>query len=88
MWTSGWLGGRGGDLTFVAISNRVEVDVVLVVADEQQAEPGVEGVDWHDEEDADDVALLIWHRVGAQVCVDLKRMMTRSMCGKNIREAS
>ena len=35
--------------TFIAISNGVKVDVVLVVADEEQAEPGVEGVDWHDE---------------------------------------
>lgn len=58
-------------LTLVAVAHRVEVDVVLVVADEEQAEPGVEGVHRHDEQDADDVALLVGDGVGPQVCVDL-----------------
>ena len=57
--------------TFIAVTDGVKVDVVLVVADEEQAEPGVEGVHGHDEQYADDVALFVWHRVRPQVCVYL-----------------
>lgn len=57
--------------TFIAVPHRVKVDVVLVVSQEQEAEPGVEGIDGHDEEQADDITLFLWHRVGAQVQVDL-----------------
>lgn len=59
-------------VTFVAISNRIKVNVVLVVTDEQQAEPRIEGINWHDKQDADDVALLVWYGVGPEVCVDLQ----------------
>lgn len=59
-------------LTLIAVAHRVEVDVVLVVADEEQAEPGVEGVHRHDEQDADDVALLVGDGVGPQVCEYLR----------------
>ena len=50
-------------LTFVAVTNCVEVDVVVVVIEEQQAEPRVERVDWDDEEDAHNPALLVRTRV-------------------------
>lgn len=60
-------------LTFVAVAHRVEVDIVLVAAKEEEAEPGVEGIDGHDEEDADDVALLLGDGVVPQVRVDLQR---------------
>lgn len=60
-----------GSLTFVAVAHGVKVHVVLVVGEEEQAEPGVEGVDGHDEEDPDDVALLPRGAVEAQVHVDL-----------------
>ena len=60
-----------GALTFIAVTHRGEVDVVLVAPQEEEAEPGVEGVDGHDEEQANDVALLVGDRVGAQVQVDL-----------------
>lgn len=46
---------------------------MLVASQEEEAEPGVEGVDGHDEEQANDVALLVGNRVGAQVQVDLGR---------------
>ena len=46
---------------------------MLVAPQEEEAEPGVEGVDRNDEQQADDVALLVGHRVGAQVQVDLGR---------------
>lgn len=49
--------------TFIAVTDGVKVDVVLVVADEEEAKPGVKGVNGHDKEDADDVTLLVWHRV-------------------------
>lgn len=58
-------------LTLVAVAHGAEVHVVLVVGEEKEAEPGVEGVDGHDEEDADDVALLVGAAVAAQVHVDL-----------------
>lgn len=57
--------------TFITVSNGIKVHIVLVVADEEQAEPRIEGIDWHDEQDADDVALLIGDSVGSKVCVDL-----------------
>lgn len=60
-------------VTFVAIANGIEVDVELLVADEEQAEPGVKGVHWHDEEDADDVALLVGDGVGPKMRVDLQQ---------------
>lgn len=58
--------------TFIAVSNRVEIDVILVITDEQQAEPGVKRKDGDDEEYADDVALLVGYSVRPQVRVDLK----------------
>lgn len=58
--------------TFVAVSNRIKVDIVLVVADKEQAEPRIKGIHWHNKQDADDVALLIGDSVGPKVCIDLK----------------
>lgn len=58
-------------ITFIAVSNGIEVHIVLVVTDEQQTEPGIKGINWHDEQDTDDVALLIGDCVGSKVCVDL-----------------
>lgn len=63
---------KRGTVTFVAVADGIEVDVVLLVIDEEQAEPGVKGVHWHDEEDADDVALLVGDGVGPKMRVDLK----------------
>lgn len=63
---------RRAQLTFIAVSNRIKVDVVLVVADEEEAEPRIEGINWHNEQDADDVALLIGDCVGSEMCVDLQ----------------
>lgn len=45
-------------LTLVAVPDGVEVHVVLVVGEEEEAEPGVKGIDGDDEEDPHDVALL------------------------------
>lgn len=58
-------------LTLVAVAHGAKVHIVLVVGEEEEAEPGVEGVDGHDEEDADDVALLVGAAIAAQVHVDL-----------------
>lgn len=57
--------------TFVAVPNRIEVDVVLVIADEEEAEPRIKGINWYDEQDANDVALLIRNSVGAKMRIDL-----------------
>lgn len=59
-------------LTFVAVADGVEVHVVLLVGEEEQTEPRVEGVDGHDEEDAHDVPLLIRSVIITQVHVDLR----------------
>lgn len=59
-------------LTFVAVAHRVKVDVVLVAAEEEEAEPGVEGIDGHNEKDANYVALLLGDGVIPQVRVDLQ----------------
>lgn len=67
-----FIGASSARVTFVAIADGIEVDVELLVADEEQTEPGVEGVHRHDEEDADDVALLVGDGVGPEVRVDLE----------------
>ncbi len=36
-------------ITFVAISDSVEVDIVGVASEEEETEPGLERVDGHDE---------------------------------------
>lgn len=58
-------------LTLIAVTDGAKVHIVLVVGEEEKAEPGVEGVDGHNEEDAHDVALLIGPAVTAQMHVDL-----------------
>ena len=59
-------------LTFIAISQRVAVDVERVVPEEEETEPGLERVDGNDQEDPDDVTLLRRILVVYQVLVDLK----------------
>ena len=59
--------------TLIAVPHGVKVHVVLVVGEEEEAEPGVEGVDGDDEEDAHNVPLLIGCAVETQVHVDLER---------------
>lgn len=44
--------------TFVAVPDGVKVNVVLVVGEEEEAEPRVKGINGNDEEDPYDVALL------------------------------
>lgn len=68
----GLSGGRHITLAFIAVPQGVQVHVVLVAPQEQEAEPGAEGVDGNHQQQADDVALLAWHRVEAQVQVDLR----------------
>lgn len=58
-------------LTLIAVPDGVEVHIVLVVGEEEEAEPWVEGVDWNDEEDPYDVALLPRWAVETEVHVDL-----------------
>ena len=48
-----------------------------MVAEEHEAEPRVDAVDRHDEEDAHEPALLVGTRVAAQVLVDLRQTHTR-----------
>lgn len=59
-------------VTFIAVSNRIKVDIVLVVTNEEQAEPRIKGINWHDKQDADDVTLLVGDGVGSKVCIDLQ----------------
>ncbi len=49
---------RKHGLTLIAIPDGVKVHVVLVISEEEEAEPRVKGVDRNDEEDSHDVALL------------------------------
>lgn len=58
--------------TFIAVSNRIKVHVVLVVTDEEQTQPRIKRVNWHNKQDAYDVALLIGDSVGSKVCIDLQ----------------
>lgn len=65
---------QNGILTFIAVPDGVKVHVVLVISEEEEAEPGIEGVDRNDEEDPDDVALLPGRAVEPQVHVDLEQI--------------
>ena len=46
------------DKTLIAVSDGIEVNIVVVVAEEEEGEPGLEGVDWNDEQDPHDPPLL------------------------------
>lgn len=71
-------------LTFVAVSDRVKVHIILLVGEEEKAEPGVEGIDGDYEEDSHYVSLLVRGAVVTQVHVDLKaKIMQRSKIGKS-----
>lgn len=55
--------GRGGlpkrrILTLITIPDGVKVNVVLVVSEEEETEPGVKGIDRNEEEDPHNVTLL------------------------------
>lgn len=58
-------------LTLITVPDGVKVHVVLVVGEEQEAEPRVEGVDRNDEEYPNNVALLPRRGVESEVHVDL-----------------
>lgn len=60
-------------LTLVAVPDSVEVHVVLVVGEEEEAEPGVKGIDRNDEEDPHDVALFPGWAVKTKMHVDLEK---------------
>lgn len=45
-------------LTLIAVPDSVKVHIVLIIGEEEKAEPGVKGVDGNDEEDPHDVTLL------------------------------
>lgn len=66
-----WVAQR--NITFIAVSDGVEIDVVLIVGEEEKAEPWVKSVDGNDEEDAHYVPLLVRRTVVTQVHVDLKK---------------
>ena len=59
-------------LTFVAVPDGVAVDVEVLVVEEEEAQPRLERVDRHDEQDAHDPPLLGRVRVVSEVLVDLK----------------
>lgn len=70
-----WRGNLGSSfaLTLVAVPDGVKVHVVLVVGEEEEAEPRIDGVDGDNEEDPDDVSLLPGGAIKTQVHVDLKK---------------
>lgn len=59
--------------TLITVANCIEVDVIVVVAEEHQAKPRIERIDRHDEQYADYPALFIWAGVIAKVLIDLKQ---------------
>lgn len=66
-------------LTFIAVSDCVEVHIIFLVGEEQKAEPGVKSIDGDYEEDSNNVPLFIWRAVVTQVHVDLEgQIMERS----------
>ena len=76
---------RMWNLTFIAISECVAVDVEGVVAEEQEAEPGLERVDGNDQQDPDDPTLLSRILVVYQVLVNLQLNLDRFIATHNLR---
>lgn len=60
-------------LTFITISDRVKVHIIFFIGEEEEAEPGVEGIDGDYKEDPHYVPLFIRRAVVTQVHVDLRR---------------
>ena len=54
------------DEGFVTVADRVEVDVEVVVAEEKEADPGLESVNGDNEENPDDPSLLSGIRVESE----------------------
>lgn len=50
-------------LTFIAVSDCVKVHIILLIGEEQKAEPGIKGIDGDYEEDPNYVPLFIWRAV-------------------------
>lgn len=67
-------------LTFVAVPDCVKVNVILLIGEEEKAEPRVEGVDGDYEEDPHDVPLFIRRAVVTQVHVDLNKGREQVKC--------
>lgn len=64
-------------ITFVAVSDRVEIHVVILITKEHKTEPRIKRVNGNDEEDAHDPALLIGARVEAEEEIDLQEARRR-----------
>lgn len=60
-------------LTFIAVPDCVKVDVVVVLVEEEEGNPGVESVDRHEQQYPHNPSLFRWVAVVAQVLVDLER---------------
>lgn len=58
-------------LTFIAIPHCAKVNIVLVIGEEKEAEPWVDSINGHNEEDPDNIALLIGATVATKVHIDL-----------------
>lgn len=59
-------------LTFIAVPHCAKVNIVLVIGEEQETEPWVKGINGHNEEDPNNVALFIWAAIAAEMHVDLR----------------
>ena len=62
---------RYSGLTFIAVPDSVEVDVIVILVEEQQTQPRIERVDGHNKQNPHYPPLLGRVRVEAQVLVDL-----------------
>lgn len=60
-------------LTFIAVSDTVKVDIVVVIVEEHEGEERVERVDRNDEENAHNPSLLIGTCVVAKMEINLEK---------------
>ena len=60
-------------LTLVAVPDSVEVDIVRVASKKEEAEPWLERVDGHNEEDSDDPTLFGTICIAAKILINLLR---------------
>lgn len=61
--------------TFIAVPDCVKVDVVVVLVEKEEGDPGVKGVDGHEQQYPHNPSLFCWVAVVSQVLVDLEKKM-------------
>lgn len=59
-------------LTLIAIPDCIKINIVLVIGEEEEAEPRIKGIYWDNKEDPYNMSLFIGTAIRAKVHIDLR----------------